>query len=158
MSVRRRARDRGDGDRDRGDGDRGARDRSRSRGRDPPDCRSPRRPDRDPVSADCRESIRYWRGVLRGPWVMFENGTVVINLAAANRNDLANAAIVELTDAAGDTPVHALPVGGGVWACHANDRVWVRVARAACMGHAVDVARGRVDEDRSGLRIIYVRR
>lgn len=144
------------------------RDRSRDRDRDPPDCRSPRRPDcnprrpdRNPVSAACRESIRYWRGILRGPWVMFEHGTVIIGLAAANRNDLANAAIAELTDAAGDMPACALPIGGGAWACHwphASGRVWVRVARAACAGHAGDTARGRVDEDRSGLRIIYVRR
>ena len=95
---------------------------------------------------------------------MFEHGTVVMGLAAASRNDLANAAIVELTDDARDAvgaPACALPIGGGAWACrwpHANGRVWVRVAGASCAGHAVDAARAQVDEDRGGLRIIYVRR
>jgi hypothetical protein len=110
----------------------------------------------------CRESIRYWRGILRGPWVMFEHGTVVMGLAAANRNDLANAAIVELTgirDIVG-APICALQVGDAAWACrwpHANSRVWVRVTGTSCAARAVDAARAQVDEDRGGLRIVYVR-
>jgi hypothetical protein len=93
---------------------------------------------------------------------MFEHGTVVMGLAAANRNDLANAAIGELTgirDVVG-APVCALPVGGGTWACrwpNTNSRVWVRVADTSCEARAVDAARAQVDEDRSGLKIVYVR-
>ena len=93
---------------------------------------------------------------------MFEHGTVVMGLAAANRNDLANAAIVELTgirDTVG-APICALQIGSGAWACrwpHANSRVWVRVTGTSCAARAVDAARAQVDEDRGGLRIVYVR-
>lgn len=146
-------------DRDRSP-DRRPRRRSPGRGRILPDCRSPRpSPSRD---MSCRESIRYWRGILRGPWVIFEHGTVVMGLAAANRNDLANAAIVELTGIRDvvSAPICALQVGDSAWACrwpHANSRVWVRVIGTSCATRAADAARAQVDEDRGGLRIVYVR-
>ena len=91
---------------------------------------------------------------------MFEHGTVVMGLTVANRNDLANAAIIELTGlSADDVSACALPVGGGAWVCrwpYMHGRVWVHVTGVSNATRALNAARSRVDEDRGGLKIIYI--
>jgi hypothetical protein len=96
---------------------------------------------------------------------MFESGTVVSGLAAANENDLANAAIAELT---GMTTVLrgrgsaacAQQVGEDGWVCrpYATDNVWVRVAADEADGasRAASIALSRMDDDRGSLKIIHV--
>jgi hypothetical protein len=96
---------------------------------------------------------------------MFENGTVVSNLVAATENDLANAAIAELTGMTTTlrgrgSPARALSLGENGWACrpYAADNVWVRVASAEAGDaiRAADIALSQMDEDRGSLKIIHV--
>jgi hypothetical protein len=92
---------------------------------------------------------------------MFEHGTVVMDLMVANnRNDLANAAIIELTGlSAGGVTACALPVSGGAWVCrwpHTHSKVWMHVTGVSNATRALNAARSRIDEDRGGLKIIYI--
>lgn len=105
--------------------------------------------------------IQYWSATLLGNWVMFENGTIVIDLSDTNKNDLANSAIAILTgiDSASDAvmPVtrNGLSLG---WICNSctHNKVWVRILDNIDASQASSMAQKIIDDDRESLKIIYI--